>query len=76
MKDMTEEEADYWDEYFTNNTIMPDLNKPGFFARKYGMSVKIDPETTQLLAVQAQATNKSFSEIIRELVKEKIAAAL
>ena len=76
MKNMTDEEADYWDEYFTKNTIMPDLNKPGFFASKYGMSVKLDPETTRILAAQAEATNKSFTEIIRDLVKEKAAVAL
>ncbi|MCL2211944.1 MAG: hypothetical protein FWB95_08490 [Treponema sp.] len=49
MSDKTEEEADYWDEYFTKNTIMPDFNKPCFFARKYGMTVKLDPETTRFL---------------------------
>ena len=76
MSDMTEEEADYWDEYFTKNTIMPDFNKPGFFARKYGMTVKLDPETTRLLAAQAEATHKSFSEIISDLVREKIAVSL
>ena len=76
MKDMTEEEAEYWDEYYTKNTIMPDLNKPGFFARKYGMTVKLDPETTKFLAAQAEATKKSFSEIINELVREKIAVAM
>ena len=75
MKDMTEEEADYWDEYFTNNTVMPDTGKPGFFARKYGMTVKLDPETTRFLAAQAEITHKSFSEIIGELVREKIAIA-
>ena len=37
---MTDEEAEYWDVYYTQNTIMPDSSKPGFFARKYGMSVK------------------------------------
>jgi len=68
---MTDEEAEYWDEYFTKNTIMPNLNKPGFFARKYGMTVKLDPETTQSLAAQAEAVNKTISEIISELVKEK-----
>ena len=73
---MTEEEAEYWDEYFTKNTIMPDLNKPGFFARKYGMTVKLDPETTKFLAIQAETTNKSFSEIIGELVREKMAVAI
>ena len=76
MKDMTEEEAEYWDNYYTENTIMPNLNKPGFFARKYGMTVKLDPETTKILAIQAEATKKSFSEIIGDLVREKIAVAM
>ena len=73
---MTDEEAEYWDEYYTTNTIMPDSNKPGFFARKYGMTVRLDPETTKLLISQAEATHKTFSEIIGELVKEKIAVSL
>ena len=70
---MTEEEAEYWDEYYTNNTIMPDTNKPGFFAHKYGMTVKLDPETTQFLVKQAESTQKTPSQIISELVREKIA---
>ena len=45
-------------------TIMPDLNKPGFFARKYGMTVKLDPETTRFLTAQAEATHKNIPDII------------
>ena len=73
---MTDEEADYWDEYYTTNTIMPDLGKPGFFARKYGMTVRLDPETTKLLIAQAEATHNTFSEIIGELIREKIVVSL
>ena len=73
---MTEEEAEYWDEYYTNNTIMPDMSKPGFFARKYGMTVKLDPETTRFLAAQAESTKKTPSQIIKEMVQERIAASL
>jgi hypothetical protein len=73
---MTDEEAEYWDDYYTKNTIMPDLNKPGFFARKYGMMVRLDPETIQFLAAQAEETHKSFAQIINELVKEKIAVSI
>ena len=73
MKEMTDEEAEYWDEYYTNNTIMPDLNKPGFFARKHGMMVRLDPETTNFLANQAETTRKTPSQIIKELVLEKLA---
>ena len=76
MNDLTDEEYDALDEYLTKNTIMPDTSKPGFFARKYGMTVKLDPETTQFLAKQAEVTHKSFSEIIRDLVQEKIAISL
>ena len=76
MKDLTEEEYDALDEYYTKNTIMPDMSKPGFFARKYGMTVKLDPETTRFLAIQAETTHKTFTEIIGELVREKIAVAI
>jgi len=69
---MTEEEAEYWDEYYTNNTVMPEMSKPGFFTRKYGMTVKLDAETTQFLAAQAESTKKSPSQIISELVREKM----
>ena len=76
MNKMTDEEAEYWDEYFTQNTIMPDFSKPGFFARKYGMSVKLDPDTTCTLAAQAEAVRQTPAEIIAELVREKFAETL
>jgi len=76
MNNMTDKEADYWDEYYTKNTIMPDMSKPGFFSKKYGMTVRLDPETTKFLAKQAEISHKSFSEIIGDLVREKIAVSL
>jgi hypothetical protein len=71
-----EEEAEYWDEYYTKNTIMPDMSKPGFFARKYGMMVRLDPETTRFLAAQAESTKKTPSQIIGDMVRERIAASV
>ena len=76
MKELSEEEYDELDEYFTHNTIMPDTGKPGYFARKYGMLIRLDPETTRFLATQAENTHKSCTEIIGELVREKIATSL
>lgn len=73
---MTDEDAEYWDEYYTANTVMPDTSKPGFFARKYGMTVRLDPETTRFLAERAEATQKTITEIIGELVREKTAVSL
>ena len=72
MKEMTDEEAEFFDDYFTNNTVMPDLSKPGYFARKYGMTVRLDPDITQFLAARAEATHKTPSEIVNELVREKL----
>jgi len=69
---MTEEEAEYWDEYYTKNTIMPDLSKPGYVTRKYGMSIILDPETTRTLTIYAETVHKNPAEIIAEMVKEKI----
>jgi hypothetical protein len=73
---MTEEEADYWDEYYTKNTIMPDLSKPGYFAGKYGIAITLDPETTRTLNIYAETVHKSPAEIIAEMVKEKISVSI
>jgi len=73
---MTEKEAEYLDDYFTKNTIMPDLNKPGYFARKYGMAVTLDPETTLSLITYAENVHKTPAVIIAEMVRERIAAAV
>ena len=75
MKEMTDEDADKWDEYYTQNTVMPDLSKPGYFSRKYGMTVKLDPETTCALATQSEAVHQTPAEIIAGLVREKFAVA-
>jgi hypothetical protein len=75
MPDMTEEEAEALDKYFTENTIMPDLGKPGFFARKYGMTVKLDPETTCRIAEWAESAHKTPAQIVGEMVREKIAVS-
>jgi hypothetical protein len=69
---MTDREAEYWDDYYTKNTIMPDLSKPGYFARKYGMLVKLDPETSRVIAAHAEAVHKTPAEIIAELVRREM----
>ena len=76
MEKITHEEAEYWDEYCTAFTIMPDFHKTGFFSRKYWLMVRLDPKTTKLLIAQAEATQKTFSEIIGELARERIRVSL
>jgi hypothetical protein len=72
VKEMTDHDAEYWDNYYTENTIMPDLSKHGYFTRKYGMTVTLDWETTQALGIYAQKIHKTPAEIIRELVRKEL----
>ena len=73
MEEITEMEAEYWDNYYTENTIMPDLSKPGYFSQKYGMPILLDPETARILSNYATSVQKKPAEIIAALVREKVA---
>jgi len=45
MARMTEEEAHYWDDYYTKNPPKPGPNKTGFFTqRKAVLSITVDSE--------------------------------
>jgi hypothetical protein len=72
---MTDEEADALDEYYTQNTVMPDSGKPGFFARHKETFVGIDPITAAYLRAKAEATHKTPAQIIGELVRKELASA-
>ena len=74
MARMTDEEADYWDEYYTNNP--PKVSgdgKSGFFVKHKGNIVILDELSASYLHTRSY---KTPSEIISELVREKIAAAI
>jgi hypothetical protein len=72
---MTDEEADALDEYYTRNTIMPDPDKPGFFARHTEMFVGVDPMTAAWLRAKAAAAHTTSAQIIGELVRKELASA-
>jgi hypothetical protein len=79
MARMTEEEAWAIDEYWTEHTpkLSGDGNS-GFFAKhreKGSTLVFLDHVSATWLRVKAEATHKTPTEIIGELVREKIAAA-
>ena len=75
---MTDEEADYWDEYYTKNPPVPGPNGTGFFTqkRKSARTVTIDNFSADWLITKAIASKKSPADIIHELVLEKIAVSL
>ena len=76
MKEMTEEEADALDEYYTKNPPRVDPRKNGGFANTSFRLVALDRLSEDYLLTKAIATHKSPTEIIGELVREKIAASL
>jgi len=78
MARMTDEEADYWDEYYTKNPPVPGPNGTGFFTRqrKAARSVTIDDLSADWLMTKAIATQKTPAEIIGEMVRERIAASM
>jgi len=47
MAGITEEEAYYWDDYYTKNPPKPGPNETGFFTqRKAALSITVDSENT------------------------------
>jgi len=75
MPVMTDEEADALDELFTQTT--PRLTKiPGVFARQRALLGALDEVTANYIITKAEAFHKTPSEIIGELVREKIAVSM
>jgi hypothetical protein len=78
MARMTEEEAWAWEEEVTRNPpkVTGD-GTHGFFARhKEATVIFVDHVSATWLRVKAAAEHKTSTEIIGELVREKIAASM
>ena len=78
MARMTDEEADFLDEYYTKNPPIPGPNGTGLFTkmRKTACSITIDDLSTKWLISKANASNKTPADIIEEMVREKMAIAV
>jgi len=78
MARMTEEEANYWDDYYTKNPPVPGPNGTGFFTqkRKTAHSLTIDSLSADWLLTKAIAARKTPADIISEWVHKEIAAVL
>jgi hypothetical protein len=73
MTDMTEEEADALDEYFTKHLPKVDPSKGGVTTRHGSRMVALDRLSEDYLLTMALATKKSPTELIGEMIREKIA---
>ncbi|GMO50866.1 MAG: hypothetical protein Pg6C_15090 [Treponemataceae bacterium] len=76
MARMTDEEADALDELWTKTTPEIDTGKPDFLTRKGFIMVSLDHVTATYLQAKSAVSRHSPSEIIGELVREKIAASV
>jgi len=69
---MTEEEADALDEELTRTIPKVNFNKPDIFIRQRQLLNVLSPTVADYIMTRALATKKLPSEIIGELVSEKI----
>jgi len=79
MKDLTEEEYDALDEYYTKNPpqIDPSKKGTGFFTRHStdARTITVDNLSATYLTTKAIADHKTPADIIGEMVRERIAAS-
>ncbi len=77
MQDLTDEEYDALDEYWTEHTPKLSGNgKSGFFAQHSGHTVFIDDLSANWLCMKAAANNTTPEAIIGEWVREQIKKAV
>ena len=80
MSDLTDEEYDALDEYYTKNPPKLSGNgKSGFFAKhteKGNTLIFIDDLTANWLRAKAEAANTTPETVIRQLVNKEMAAAV
>jgi hypothetical protein len=75
MPDLTEEEYDALDEYYTKNPpkVTGD-GKSGFFMKHKGNIIIVNDTTATYLRACADTVHKTPSEIVDEMVQERINA--
>ena len=77
MPDLTEEEYDALDEYYTKNT--PKVSgdgKSGFFMKHKGNIIIVNDITATYLRACADTLHKTPSELVEEMVQERISASV
>ena len=75
MKEMTDEEADALDEYYTKNPPKVDPEKNGGFATKSFKMVALDRISEDYLFTKAKETHSTPTELIGEMVREKLSSS-
>jgi hypothetical protein len=80
MADLTEEEYEELDEYYTKNPpkVNPGKNGTGFFTRRKAAarSITVDALSANWLLAKAIAAHKTPADIISDMIQKEIAASL
>jgi hypothetical protein len=76
MPDMTEQEADAFDELLTNTTPSVNPDEKGLFARNREMAVVLDGFSTRYIESKMLITKLSPAEIISEMIRKEIRNAV
>ena len=75
MTRMTEEEADALDEQWTKTTPEINTDKPGCFSQHMAHLVEVDDLSAAYIRACADAAHKTATEIIGEMVRERMNSA-
>ena len=75
MKDLTDEEYDALDEYYTKNPPDVDFSKNGGYAMRPFKLISLDRFTADWIMDRAIESGRGTSEVLRELVEKEIAAS-
>jgi hypothetical protein len=76
MAKMTEREADRLDELYTKTAPKVNFENPGIFARQKEMVVSLDSFSARYIISKSLATKKSPTELISDMVRNDMQAAL
>jgi len=76
MSRMTEEEADALDDLWTRTTPEIDTGKTGYYTQHMAHLVEVDKVSAAYLRACADTTHKTPSQIIGEMIRERIAASM
>jgi hypothetical protein len=73
MAQMTDEEADYWDEYFTKNPPKVDPSKKGgYFTQQRELLNILNEKSVDYIMSRSMSTNKMPAQIIDEMVQQQM----
>jgi hypothetical protein len=76
MADITEEEAEALDERWTKTTPRVKSNGTGFISRRNARLMGLDDLSLDYLFTKSEATKQTPAEIIGELVRKELKAAV